>query len=167
MKDEASVKHILLDDLGSVELVDELPAEHRATMLAVLAEYWRTYHVYREDGTKLRMSVDASGFAPPSLWRRLLAQTIYNPARPVPVAYDAVGEYSISEIKEKIVSCLPRDDDIITQFLDAAEIRRLLDRADSFEELAEAVRAIQGQHEADSVLEAKLRSMGILTDDEE
>jgi hypothetical protein len=160
------VKHIVLDDCGLARFCEDLPAVDHTFWLAVLGEYWKTIHAYRDDGAKFRPRVDLSALPPRTRWRSFLARTIYNPIVKVPVAYERVGEYSIGEIKEKILSYLPRDDDILTQFLTRDEIRRLLAQADSFDDLAEAVRAIEGQHELDARLERKLQSMGVLGEDE-
>jgi hypothetical protein len=131
-------------------------------LLGVLAEYWKGLHVYRSDGIKLRPRVEASTLPTGTWWRRLLANTVYNPQIRVAITYEPAGNYPLAELKDKVLSYLPKDDDILTQFISAEDIRRLLARAESFSDVVDVARAIDGQHEVDSAFEAKLKSLGVL-----
>ena len=137
------------------------------SLLSVLAEYWKGLHVYRSDGIKLRPRVDAATLPAGAWWRRLLANTVYNPQIRVAVTYEPAGNYSLAELKDRVLSYLPKDDDILTQFIRAEDIRRLLARAESFADVVDVARAIDGQHEVDPEFEAKLKALGVLDDAED
>ena len=116
------MKHIVLHDGGSVELRQDLGATEQASWMGILKRYWDGLHVYREDGVKLRARPDTSVLPIESWWwRRILAYTVYNPRVTVPVAYEPVGAYMLGEVRDKIISYLPSDDDIIQQFLDVSD----------------------------------------------
>ena len=128
---------------------------------------WQAVHVYRNDGIKLRPRVNVATLPPRTWWRRLLANTVYNPQMRVAVTYEPAGDYSLAELKDKVLSYLPKDDDILTQFISAEHIRRLLARAESFADVVDVARAIEGRHEVDPKFEAKLKALGVLDYDDE
>lgn len=66
---------------------------------------------------------------------RLLAETVYNPRIPVKVEWTAIGRYHIEELKAAIREQLEKDDDILTQFVDADTIKAGLNAAKSFQEV--------------------------------
>ena len=135
-----------MHECGSVRLTDELPPTVTASLLAVINRYFEGITIYRDDGVKL--SIEPTP-APPerSLWNVVLANTIYNPVRVYAVRYRERGSYLLGEVKENILAAVATDDDILTQFLDASEIKSRLDRSESFEDIVDLVRAMSSEHD--------------------
>ena len=66
---------------------------------------------------------------------RLLAETIYNPTIPVKFEWTAIGRYQLEELKGAICERLEKDDDVLTQFVEAKVIAGALDKTTSFEQI--------------------------------
>lgn len=52
-------------------------------------------------------------------WNRFLAKTIYNPSFDVTLFWKKIRPYELSELKAKIKNCIGKDNDILTQFVEA------------------------------------------------
>jgi hypothetical protein len=157
------------DRYSIIGLVDEIPTSLNANLLGILHEGWKHHAYFLPDGRKVTLSA-ASGHEiknrPLSV---LLANTVYNPRREVTVEHVETGSYEIDDLKSSIMKWLGQDDDILTQFLNANGIEKLLAPVQTFDDLVLAVRAINGEFETDKTLEQHLVSLGIpgFTDEEE
>jgi hypothetical protein len=134
---------------GSVELLPSLRSTWRVNKLAILDRTWNNVSIYRADGIKLRPVPEQLGFPEKNVWSAL-AGLIYNPTRDIQLRYEEIGPFDLPEVKDKVLDYVSKDDDILTQFLDADEIRELLNRARTFDELVGVIRKIQGNGEAGS-----------------
>jgi hypothetical protein len=144
-------KYICLYDggrSGSIRLTDQLPGEVRANTLAICSRFWEREHFYRDDGTKFRATPADGASCGVSGLTKLLAHILYNPFRTLAFQYADVGPFQLDEIKAKIFRYLEVDGDILTQFMDGDEIRRRLDRIDSFAGLVDLIETMQGKNEA-------------------
>ena len=135
-----------MHERGSVRLMDQLPLMVEANLLAVINRYFEGTTIYRHDGIKL--SIEPMVATPErSLWNVVLANTIYNPVRVYSVRYRERGSYSLDEVRENILAAVAADDDILTQFLDAPEIKSRLARSESFEDIVDLVRAMSSERD--------------------
>jgi len=75
------------------------------------------------------------------------ANTVYNPTRRVPVIRERAGEYSLTDLKARIARCVARDEDILTQFMEASEINDQRGRAETFRDVVALMRRMQGEDE--------------------
>lgn len=66
---------------------------------------------------------------------KFLSDTFYNPLLDAKVIWSNVGNYQIKELRDKLKSCVDKDDDIITQFEEAAVIKSSLDQANTFADI--------------------------------
>ncbi len=66
---------------------------------------------------------------------RLLANTFYNPMVSVNLDWKQTGTYDLNELKNAIFLCVDKDDDVITQFEEADEIKNEIRKCMSFEEI--------------------------------
>jgi hypothetical protein len=69
-----------------------------------------------------------------SAWSRLLANTVYNPVREVPLQWNHSGSYEIDELRTVILEAVAHDDDILTQFVERGDLSSRLEQATSFAE---------------------------------
>lgn len=68
-------------------------------------------------------------------WNRFLAKTIYNPSFDVTLFWKKIGMYKLTELKTKINSCIDKDDDILTQFVEADFLKNKVESSVDFSEL--------------------------------
>lgn len=67
-----------------------------------------------------------------TLLTRILAKTFYNPLLDAKIIWTNADTYQIGELKEKLKTCIDKDDDIITQFVEALVIKSAIDSAETF-----------------------------------
>jgi hypothetical protein len=67
-------------------------------------------------------------------WQKLLSY-VYWGRIPVETTWHRLGSYSLAELKSKIDVCIQADDDILTQFIEADHLRRLLREARHFADI--------------------------------
>jgi hypothetical protein len=70
-------------------------------------------------------------------WNRFLAKTIYNPSFEVTLFWKKIGTYKLTELKTKIKNCIEKDDDILTQFVEADFLKYKIETSIDFAELIE------------------------------
>jgi len=66
---------------------------------------------------------------------RILANTFYNPLLYAKVIWTKVDTYHIDDLKEKLKTCVDKDDDIITQFEEPEVIKSAIGNAVTFAEI--------------------------------
>lgn len=78
-----------------------------------------------------------------SWWTVLLANTVYNPWTMVTVLWGEPKTYALEELKQAYLKAVDRDDDILTQFVEAAELKKRISDAQSFDQLVEVSKWMQ------------------------
>ena len=68
-------------------------------------------------------------------WNKFLAKTVYNPSFNVTLFWKKVGAYKLTELKAKIINCIEKDDDILTQFVEADFLMYKVEHSTGFAEL--------------------------------
>lgn len=68
-------------------------------------------------------------------WNRFLAKTVYNPSFDVTLFWKKIGTYKLTELKAKIKTCIEKDDDILTQFIEADFLMHIVEHSTDFTEL--------------------------------
>ena len=132
------------DRYSTLELVEAIPETVDASVLGILHEGWRYELYFLPNGTKISLlPVSGHEIKNRPLWV-FLANTVYNPTRQLSVRPIESGTFRIDELKTSIVRWLDRDDDILTQFLEADDIKFLLAPVQTFDDLVLAVRCING-----------------------
>lgn len=122
---------------GVVEIWGDLPETQETTAYSFTTGYLTDVRLYGENGLfKIRT---ATPFPPQGAFRRFLARTIYNPRIKVRLEYEQPSAYTLSDLKTQILACLSLDDDVLTQFHDAATIARWIENATTFSGLVEAL----------------------------
>ena len=125
---------------GAPGVVEALP-EMNPSRLGVLGKSWESVHAFSSAAEY------AYHVANPPTFNRLqvlAAHTIYNPRVSVSGEWRAIGPYTRARVLELVKTGLQHDDDIIQQWFGADEVLRLLEAADSFDEMIVAVDAIGG-----------------------
>ncbi len=68
-------------------------------------------------------------------WNRFLAKTIYNPSFEVVLFWKQINTYELEELKAKIKNCIEKDDDMLTQFVDANFFTYKIEQASNFSQI--------------------------------
>jgi hypothetical protein len=89
---------------------------------------------YDKDGFKWTSEIYSQKFQP-SFLTKLLARTFYNPIIKVERTWTKIGRYTLPELIEKVNHCIDLDDDLLTQFIGASELKLKVKQSKSFEEL--------------------------------
>lgn len=72
-----------------------------------------------------------------------------------------LGHYEVKELKNNIFKWVEQDDDILLQYIGEDDIKMLLSRTETFDDLIFDVRAIIGEFETDPEFEKQLVSLGM------
>lgn len=66
---------------------------------------------------------------------RLLSKVFYNPIFDAKVIWTFRGNYELDYLKSKIIKCIDKDDDVLTQFTEPEVIKSSIESSSSFQEL--------------------------------
>ncbi|HAA12608.1 MAG TPA: hypothetical protein DCE41_13310 [Cytophagales bacterium] len=66
---------------------------------------------------------------------RLLAKTVYNPRVEVQLRWILKDNYELSKLKSELNGCIDKDDDVLTQFVEAEIIKQAIIDSKTFEEI--------------------------------
>ena len=81
-----------------------------------------------------------------SWWLTILVHTVYNPWVDVSASWREPMEYRIEDLKVAYTKAVDQDDDILTQFVEASELKTKIAAAASFEDLADVYRWMEADH---------------------
>jgi hypothetical protein len=79
-------------------------------------------------------------------WLDKFLANFYNPLEPVSVSWKRGENYAFSELQEAYLDALDHDDDILTQFVEEAELRKRIEESTAFSELVETWRWTETDH---------------------
>ena len=142
-KGEESI--VVVGPEGMLELWSDLPETTRTSAYAMIKGVLPALRLYQGDGNVSRVREANPPFQLGPI-RRLLARTVYNPRFEVRLTYEQ-QPYELADLKGQILAAIALDDDIITQFHDAATISGWIRDASSFREIVAALR--HAEHEDD------------------
>lgn len=73
-------------------------------------------------------------------WTRLLAHTFFNPRLHVRLHWNDPSPYTFADLQQRICDAVDQDDEVLTQFVDARELTRLVRHSVDFEDLVRQLR---------------------------
>lgn len=109
-------------------LTGEYPLD-RVTLYGYIKHKVDDTTYYDKDGFKWRSDIYAQK---PSFLKKLLAKTFYNPLIKVERTWIKIGPYALPELIEKVNRCIDLDDDVLTQFIDASELKTKVSQSETF-----------------------------------
>jgi hypothetical protein len=92
---------------------------------------------YDQEGVKWECIISSSKYKP-TILNKILANTI-NPTIKVEHLWTQIGRYTLPELKDNVKYCIDEDDDMLTQFLDANELKSRIDRCDNFNSILDTL----------------------------
>jgi hypothetical protein len=119
---------------NSLELVDKDYPLNQATALGLIKEAINSTKYFDKDGKIWNSQISSRNFKS-TLLTRLLANTFYNPRVKVDRTWIQTGDYALERLKDHIRFCIDQDDDIITQFVEADNLKGKLDECGSFQDI--------------------------------
>lgn len=140
---------------GVPGLVDALPA-YMPNRLTILGRFWEKERAF---SSSEEFAYQLDPLPTFSLLQRIGAHTVYNPRENVKGEWRPVGPYSKGRLIELVAAGLETDDDIIQQWFDGDDVLRLLEAAQTYDDVLLAVGAIGGGHEVDELTAAFVRSV--------
>jgi hypothetical protein len=136
MPTEISVIFVGAD--GWTDLTPDLPAERITSAHGFHQPWWRGVILYHRNGYKYEVETATPERQMPPL-SKLLAATFYNPRFAVRYAYRSTGFYQLEELKTALRQAIDKDSDVLTQFHGAGELRTMVERARSFDDLVDVL----------------------------
>lgn len=120
----------------------------RTSLYGALGEFYRAAVVFDGAGKKwsakeVRMSWKKNW------WSILLANTI-NPKVAIAIIWKDPTPYSLEELKKEFCHAVDQDDDLLTQFVEADELKRRISQAKSFDELVAVYDGMVTDHSDES-----------------
>jgi len=112
------------------------------TALGAFSGYAERCFVFDQEGSKWQARAVEAPFQK-SWWRVLFARTVYNPTVSVTLRWNAPQQYAFEELKKAYLRAVDQDDDILTQFVEADELKKKITETRTFDRLVEVYRWMQ------------------------
>ena len=119
----------------SVYLWESLETEPSCSTYAIVKGYWDRLKLYDAAGQVWAVS-GVEPVPPLSPLGKFLAPICWNPRRKVRLSFGKPSPYELEALVSELRKLVDMDDDILTQFSTAEGLKRGMDRAQSFRELA-------------------------------
>lgn len=133
-------------EFGVPHVTDSLETSRHLNRLSVMKRTWLRCFAFDAHQTYRRLPSDEPSFG---VIQRLLARVCYNPPTEVVTRWEPAGRYDLADIVSEVERALATDDDIIQQWFDADDVLKLLRSAETFDQMADAVRCVCGEFETD------------------
>ena len=129
---------VAIGENGWTASESSLLAERATSAYGYHKPWWHRVSFFHRDGSRYEVSAAVPARALPP-FSRLLAATVYNPAVIVRYEYRRLGPYELSELKRALLAAIDKDDDVLTQFHEPETLKRRVESATSFDEVAEVL----------------------------
>ena len=131
---------IMIGQDGWIDTAGSLEVERTTSAYGFHKPWWKGVSFFHRDGTRYEMLT-----ATPTQWMppKFLAVTVYNPSVLVRYDYRSVGPYEVDDLKQAVADAIDKDDDILTQFHEADELKELLADVKTFDGVLKLLRFAQ------------------------
>ena len=130
---------------GYFSLEPSYTARKKMKLLGVFSGFYEQALVFDATGKVWRASQLRSRHKK-SWWLTLLVHTVFNPWVDVEISWDQPRQFQLEELKDLYLRAVDQDDDILTQFVDAPELKKKIKEAESFDDLVRVYRWMQSDH---------------------
>lgn len=131
---------------GCTDTQARLASVEMTTAYRFHRRWWEGVNLFHHDGNRYEVAA-AEAARPLSVLSRVLATTVYNPQIAVRYEYRNCGPYRVDELRDSVAAAIDKDDDVLTQFHTADELKQRLDRALSFEDVADVLALAESESE--------------------
>jgi hypothetical protein len=134
----SDISVIFVGEDGWTDTARELPEERATSAHGFHKPWWKGVKLYHRNGYVYEVE-SAKSEEPLAPMSKLLSATIYNPTFSVQYAYRSTGFYTLDDLKAALTAAIDKDDDVLTQFHEAEELRDMVAKATSFDDLVEVL----------------------------
>ena len=124
----------------------QIKSESFCKLLAYVNNFYESRTVYDAQGLKWRAIQAESHKFNRGFWTKFLANTVYNPRITVSITWGEPKSYNFQELQDIYSKAVDKDDDILTQFVEANELKQRIASAKSFQELVEIYNWMKTDH---------------------
>jgi hypothetical protein len=132
-------EYLVVSDKGYVDLWSIAPERLTLTAYAIVRRGYARWRLYGPDGRMRRVD----SVAPQrrrGLLQQVLAYTMHNPRVDAAVTYAPAEAFVLDDLKEALTRAIEADDDVLSQFVEPAELLRQVRSAGSYGEILTVVR---------------------------
>jgi hypothetical protein len=105
-----------------IEIIDGSYPLDKTNLLGLL-QYSTNECLYYDKEGKVWSSTISSEKHKPTFLNKVLANTFYNPSIAIQRSWTQQRRYELHELKDSICRCIDKDDDILTQFIEAGILK--------------------------------------------
>lgn len=139
MKKEPSFPGLAVSSSGYVAEIKGLEDLTRCSLYGLAKGLHKNLRLYDCSGLCWEV-LQVKGPLPMNFWTRLLAQTVYNPRFQVKITWKEAQPYTLDDLKLILKRKTEEDDDILTQFTEADQLKGIIEGCKTFEELLSQLR---------------------------
>ncbi len=135
--EQPSLPFLALGGDGSVLICHTSAQLGRASLSALVHGYFPNLIAY--DSASRWSIIEVIAPYRVSFWTRFLAATVFNPCFAVTLRWQRNGNYPLSELCDRLCIAIDQDDDVLTQFVGADELKRTIRASETYEEIVSAL----------------------------
>lgn len=124
---------IEINDLGCLIGTEKLDDMTRCSLVGICQRRYERASYYDSKGILWSVRVSKAPY-PVNIWTKIMGQ-IYNPRFSVELQWVTERPYEFRELQEAICKCVDMDDDILTQFIEADKLKKLVLETSDFHHL--------------------------------
>jgi len=124
---------------GAIYICQSEKALTRARVYAVTGNFFSDAAAFDGNGTLWNVSEVLTPY-PLNFVRKILARTVFNPRVGIDVHWKSQRQFELDELKNILRQIIDADDDVITQFISAKELKSRIDTASTFGNLLKKLR---------------------------
>ena len=131
---------LMIGQDGWTDTAESLEVERTTSAYGFHKPWWKGVSFFHRDGTRYEVLT-----ATPTRWMppKILAATIYNPRCIVQYEFRSAGPYELDDLKQAVADAIDKDDDILTQFHEADELKERLADVKTFDGVLKLLRFAQ------------------------
>lgn len=137
-KNEPLRPYVLLSR-GAIYICQSQKALTQASVYRVIGNFFSDAAAFDRNGTLWHVSEVLTPY-PLNFIRKFLARTVFNPRIRIDVHWKVHRQFELDELKDMLRQIVDSDDDVITQFISAKELKSRIDKASTFENLLKKIR---------------------------
>jgi len=118
---------------GSFSFNPGVSSSEIASTTAILGRFFEKRTLFDRDGNLWRVARVIAPFE--KSWWRVLVSQVYSPSVPVTLEWQPPSSYPFEELKHAYAKAVDLDDDILTQFVEADELKQKIAEAQNFDDL--------------------------------
>lgn len=137
---------VVIGPRGELKICDSDSELGRASLYGLVRGFFSGLTAYDSIGSRWHVAEVICPYRV-TFWTCLLAKTVYNPRFTVMLRWQRDGAYEFSELQEAMRRLVDKDDDILTQFVPAERLKKLITLCSTYDQLVAKLRkhkAVQG-----------------------